>query len=266
MLANYAVLLALCLGQSEVANSPRSGFASSDNFVIYAPDQELADEVLKKAEELRTNIARAWLGKKFAPGIGAAMIHIKLSSIENCGFTWPKDHPAKRYHSVSIKSSREQILSCVLAHEMTHVVLATEFADRIPRWADEGIACFQSGDAVRHKFQASLGQFIATNDWPNLLDVLNQKGVGSDEQNFYTVANSLSEFLLERGESDVFFRFALDGKEKGWEFAVSKHYEISSLDSLESEWHEWVRRTCSSTQKRPLSASRAEVTTSRKTQ
>lgn len=242
MLNSFAVLLALCLGQSEVTTSPRSGFASSDNFVVYAPDQELADEVLKKSEELRTKLARAWLGKTLLPGVGATMIHIKLSSSEDSGFTWPKDHPAKKYHSITMTSSRDRVLGTTLAHELTHVMLAIEFGDRLPRWANEGAATCQDGEKLRQTRSERLQRFAKTNEWPALLKILNQQEIGSDEAVFYTVANSLTEFLLERDDSDVFFRFSIAGKETGWELAAKNSYEFHSLQEMEQGWHDWVQR------------------------
>ena len=242
MLANYAVLLALCLGQSEVAASTRSGFASSDNFVVYAPDQELADEVLKKAEELRSKLARAWLGKTILPGVGAAMIHLKLSATEDSGFTWPKDHPAKKYHSVTMTSSRDRVLGATLAHELTHVMLAIEFGDRLPRWANEGAATCQDGEKLRQNRSERMQRFAKTNEWPPLLKIFNQQEISSDEPAFYTVANSLTEFLLEREGPDVFFQFSIAGKETGWEPAAKNSYEFRSLHEMEQAWHDWVQR------------------------
>lgn len=240
MLANYVVLLALCLGQSEVTTSLRSGFASSDNFVVYAPDQELADEVLKKAELLRTELSRAWLGKEFAPGNGPCRIYVKLSQIEHKALTWPKDHPAKHYHSMTLKSTRENILGHTLAHEITHVVMATEFSGKLPRWTDEGIAMFQDDSERKTGRREWLNSFVQSGNWPNLAMILQQKGAASDEYVFFTVAESVTEFLLEQDGTDVFFRFAVDGEENGWESATKRHYEFRSLRDLESRWQGWV--------------------------
>lgn len=243
MFANAALLLALCCGPAEAATESTSGFASSDNFVVYAPTQELADEVLKKSEQLRTKLARAWLDKELAPGVGAAMIHIILSQKEDRGFTWPKDHPAKRYHSVTIKSSRKKALGVTLAHELTHVILATEFQNKLPRWADEGAASFQDESASQSKRRETLLKFAHTDEWPSLREVLCQEGVSAEEHHFYSVANSLTTFLLEKGEPRVLFQFSLDGQEEGWEFAARKHYEFRSLVELETQWREWSAKT-----------------------
>lgn len=240
MLNSYAVLLALCLGQSEVTTSPRSGFSSSDNFVVYAPDQELADEVLKKAEQLRTQLAKAWLGKELATGEGVCMIRIKLSQTEHSALTWPKEHPAKHYHNITIKSQRANVVGNTLAHELTHVVMATEFPGKLPRWADEGVATFQDHSERNAKRWEWLASFVQTGNWPNLETILLQNDVTSNDHIFYIVAHSLTEFLLEQDETEVFFRFAVHGKEKSWELAAQRHYEFRSLQDMESRWHGWV--------------------------
>jgi len=240
MLNSYAVLLALCLGQSEAATSTRSGFASSDNFLVYAPDQELADEVLKKSEQLRKRLAKAWLGEELPLGAGAAVIQIKLSATEDKALTWIKDHPGKQYHSVSIRSSREKAVGVTLAHELTHVILATKFLGKLPRWADEGVASFQDESELCLKRRATLIQYSNSGEWPNLTDVLNQVGATADEHQFFSVATSISEFLLDRGDESTFFKFAIDGQEMGWESAARKHYEFPSLKAMELRWQEWV--------------------------
>ena len=258
MFANAALLLALCCGPAEAVTESTSGFASSDNFVVYAPTQELADEVLKKSEQLRTKLARAWLDKELAPGVGAAMIHIILSQKEDRGFTWPKDHPAKRYHSVTIKSSREKALGVTLAHELTHVILATEFQNKLPRWADEGAASFQDESSLQRRRRETLMEFAHSGQWPSLENVLGQEGVSTEEHRFFTVANSLTEFLLEKGEPRVFFQFSVDGREKGWEFAARKHYEFRSLKELEARWREWSAKTSRRSDPKTLTIGRSD--------
>jgi hypothetical protein len=243
MLNSYAVLLALCCGPAEAATESTSGFASSDNFVVYAPTQELADEVLKKSETLRTKLARAWLDKELAPGVGAAMIHVSLANGESHGFTWPKSQPDEKYHSVTIKSSREKALNIILPHELTHALMATEFGGRLPRWANEGVACFQDGSEILGNRRQSLYRFAQTAQWPSLEIVLRQESCKSDDYSYFTVASSITEFLLERESPKTFFAFAMEGQEKGWEFAARTHYEFHSVHDLESKWHEWVRQS-----------------------
>ena len=258
MFANAALLLALCCGPAEAATESTSGFASSDNFVVYAPTQELADEVLKKSEQLRTKLARAWLDKELTPGVGAAMIHIILSQKEDRGFTWPKDHPAKRYHSVTIKSSREKALGVTLAHELTHVILATEFQNKLPRWADEGAASYQDETSLQSRRRETLTEFAKSAQWPSLESVLQQEGVSTEEHRFFTVANSLTAFLLEQDEPRVFFEFALDGQEKGWESAARKHYEFRSLKEMEARWREWSTKPSRQSDLRQITIGRTD--------
>lgn len=257
MLNSYAVLLALCLGQSEVTTSPRSGFSSSDNFVVYAPDQELADEVLKNAEQLRTNLARAWLGKELPAGVGACMIHVKLSS-EDSASTWPIDHPKRRYHLVTIRASREKSLGTTLAHELTHVVFATEFGKKLPDWANEGAASLQDDNQRRANCRAQLAQFARTADWPNLIAIIRREDRYAGDHTFYTVGTSLTEFLLDRRDPESFLKFAIEGKETGWETAARSHYGFRSLGELETQWRDWVIATSTARPSRTVAIGQSE--------
>ena len=240
MFANAALLLALCCGPAEAATESTSGFASSDNFVVYAPTQELADEVLKKSEQLRTKLARAWLDKELAPGVGAAMIYVSLSNGENHGVTSPKNRPDEKYHAVTIRSSREKALNVILPHELTHALIADEFGTRLPEWADEGVACYQDGSELSGKRRQTLMRFAQTGQWPSLEGVLQQQKYEANDHSFFTVASSVTEFLLEQNGPKTFFAFAIEGQERGWEFAARSHYEFRSLRDLESQWREWV--------------------------
>ncbi len=253
MFANAALLLALCCGPAEAATESTSGFASSDNFVVYAPTQELADEVLKKSEQLRTKLARAWLDKELAPGVGVAMIYVSLSLTEDTGFTWPKDDPAKKYHSVTLKSSRDKVVGVTLAHELTHVILATEFGGRLPRWADEGIACFQNDQELRNSLRESLRGLSRAERWPSLEAVLRRPGNTPDNQEFYAVALSLTQYLLELDEPSVFFQFALEGKDQGWEHAAQRHYKFRSLEDLQQRWQSWAVKSLRLAERRAAS-------------
>lgn len=240
MFASAAILLALCCGPAEAVTESPSGFASSDNFVVYAPTQELADEVLKKSEQLRTKLARAWLDKELAPGVGAAMIYVSLSDRESHGLTSPKNRPDEKYHAVTIRSSRDKTLNVILPHELTHALIADEFGTRLPEWADEGVACYQDGSELSGKRRHTLARFARTAQWPSLEGVLRQQKYQSDDHAFFTVASSVTEFLLERDSPKTFFAFAIEGKEKGWSFAAQTHYGFRSLRELESKWQEWA--------------------------
>ena len=56
----------------------------------------------------------------------------------------------------------------------------------------------------------------------------------------YTVATSLTEFLLTRGDRREFLKFAVDGKERGWTSALKSHYGIESLGELQRAWQQWA--------------------------
>jgi len=229
--------------------SHAGGFASSDNFVVYAPTQELADTILKNAEKYRNTIAIKWLGKPLPCGEGACMISVNLSKNEDSGFTWPKDHPLKRYHQITMTSSEKNLTGPTLAHEITHAVLNTKFPsnaeDELSSWAHEGLATMQDGQKLQEIRRMRMITWAKDNTWPDLKkDLIFTDAVSSGNMGaFYTIANSFTKFLISKHPDslDTFFAFAIkDMTTKSELDAAAKKYYGVSFDKLEAQWHAWV--------------------------
>jgi hypothetical protein len=232
------------------------GFAHDPTFIVYAPDQALADQVLAKAEEFRKAEAKDLLGTELEPAAGRTIITVQVSETEDKGFTWPIDHPDRKFHSMWLTTSRERAAGGTLRHEIRHVVLNTRFPfpDRLPLWIEEGLAS-RSDDGQRQRIWRDTAATFSQSGWPDIQSVVDTQSIHSTDQATYGASTSLVNYLLTRGDMPKLLQFAVTGKKSGWDSALEQCYGIRSLRELESKWHAWV------SQKGSL-AERAHVPTS----
>lgn len=217
------------------------GFASDDNFSVIAPSQGLADEVLKKANELRTDITQKWLRKKLKDGDGRAIIKVKLSNSSNTGNTWKKDPPIRTNYVVEVSAKLERLYA-ILAHEITHVIFLETFKEELPIWADEGIACLQEDEEslnARCRIAKNSAQATDRSKLENLFKAVDVPGEirGSD-----SIATSLVQFFVARGGEEKFIAFSMDGKKEGWDVALFRYYKIKNIDELKRQWQDWLTK------------------------
>jgi hypothetical protein len=216
--------------------------AQNANFVVSAPTQDLADEMLARAEALRDEIAVTWLGAKLPPSVGPTVIRLTLSESEDKGLTWVGDRPDRLSHLMWLTTSRERALGSTLAHEMTHAVLATRYPGQIPAWCNEGIASQCDDEARIDARRQIVAWYAQTGNWPSLLETLAAKKIAPTDQSQYAVAASLAEFLLTQQDRAELLAFGLAGDKLGWDAAVRKHYGLASVRELETQWRAWAAK------------------------
>jgi hypothetical protein len=230
---------ACLLAGGETGRSGRLGLAGSENFVVSAPDQDLADQVLAKAETYREEIALEWLGKKLPDGEGLTSIFVELSTTIDRNSSSVSESPSNGRHIVWLTSSRSQVLGHALAHEVAHTVLATHFGTRPPVWIDEGIACRYDDEPRVADQERTVARLTRSNAWPPLDTIFRTATIRSDAFETYAAAVSITRFLLELDDKRVLVEFAVSGHNKGWDSAVRKHYRYSSTAELEEAWKRW---------------------------
>jgi hypothetical protein len=248
-----AVRLAVALlGLTVPPVSPDSGLSHSRNFVVSAPHQSLADDVLSKAEQFRREIAQTWLGDELPPSVGRTIVHVERSATADGGRTWLIDGPDRKYHMVWLNSTRDQVRAGALQHEICHVVLGTQYPGRVPAWADEGIASsYDDSERVAAR-RRMIEWFTRTGNWPNVEFVLQTQSIQADNHEAYSVAASLAEFLVERAGRGKFVSFAVAGRAEGWDRALQRHYGIRNVATLESRWQDWAIVRHRNDSKRPI--------------
>ncbi len=215
------------------------GFAHDETFIVYAPDQALADQVLAKAQEFRKAEAKDLLGVELEPRAGRTIITVKVSATEDSGFTWPIDHPDRKFHNMWLTTSRQRAAGSTLRHEIRHVVLNTRFPDRLPPWIEEGLAS-RTDDAEHQQVWRETATAFTRSGWPDIHSVVETRTIHSTDQATYGASTSLVNYLLTRGDMPKLLEFAVTGKKSGWDRALEQCYGIRNLRELESQWHAWV--------------------------
>ncbi len=134
-----------------------------------------------------------------------------------------------------------------LPHEMTHVVLADRFAgQRLPRWADEGVATLADPFAKRQGHLRDLHQAVATRSAFRIAELFTMDDYppASRWAAFYGQSISLTEYLVDRGQSsEQFVNFVECAMNKGYETALREVYRINGPAELERDWMASIRAT-----------------------
>ncbi|MDA7978500.1 MAG: DUF1570 domain-containing protein [Pirellulales bacterium] len=225
---------------SFLAPAENWGIARSENFVVNGPSREYAAEVLEQAEIYRRELALAWLGEELPLGEGPAIIQVRLSDEKDEAITWPINSRSREHHLVWITSKSELALGSTLAHEITHVVLATRFGDAFPHWANEGIASICDDERTKKIRSRLIREYAKTGRWPKLRDVLIAENISPTNQHAYTVSVSLTRYLLSRGTHADFVAFAQRGIQSSWDRAAQECYGFSSVEQLAAAWQSWA--------------------------
>jgi hypothetical protein len=240
-----ALFFVWALAIAAPVEAPREarGLASSDHFMVNAPSQELADAILARAETLRDELAETWLGAKLPAGKGRTIIRVRIDGARDEATTQPVNGSSKRsWHIVSMTTSGELASGATLAHEMTHVVLATAYGASLPPWAQEGAAAERDDEKVVAVRRRILDDFVRTGRWPDLRKVLEADAISPSDQASYTASASLAEFLLSRGSRVALLEFAVAGKEEGdWDGAAREHYGFAGVAALSRAWRAWAK-------------------------
>ena len=92
------MLLGLLLALTP-ATAGATGYATSENFHVYAPTDELADEVLATSERLREELAEKWFDGPLPPGVGRTTIHVSVGE-QSSGLFWAIDTPERTFHKL----------------------------------------------------------------------------------------------------------------------------------------------------------------------
>jgi hypothetical protein len=241
-----AVLAAIFASCSHAA-----GVARNDNFSVYVPDtstpgqaQRFAERLLERADAYRAEIAKEWLGEELPAGAGRATIYVEFSSVEDLGLTWAKDRPERHSHTIWLHTSPRSAIGETLKHEVAHAVFATKYPhpQRLPSWIEEGIASRYDNE-IRKDARDQLARFwVRTGRAVRLEQALVSSDLHSSDEYSYAAATSLVSFLLSRGDAQSVVRFAEDGQRGGWAAALRAHYQIESLDDLQTQWEAWLAR------------------------
>jgi len=209
--------------------------ASSEQFIVYASTQRLADKAVGHAEAFAQQIADEWLGGKLYTPQHPTTITIEIDADRSFARTLIGSNEG---HLMWLVGSEQAVTEHLLQHEVAHAVMAAEFGGRMPTWANEGIAS-RYDNARRHAIrEAKLAEFVVIDSWPHL-DHLFTKPVQRKWQ--YAASVSLTDYLVQLGGRRRFIEFAEQANNSGYANSLKTIYGIASVEQLSREWRSFVR-------------------------
>jgi hypothetical protein len=228
----------------------------SANFRVYHVDAAAAAQASQTAEEVRSKQAKRWgsiaTRSTWSPKCDIYLYPTPKDFAQMTG--QPETSPgfstmgingnriiARR---VNLRADHPQLLTAILPHEVTHVVLADLFTEKqIPRWADEGMAVLaepvseQIGRANDLAVPLEQGRLFKLSELM-AIDYPNAESWGL----YYAQSVSLTQFLVEQSTPEQFVSFVRAAQREGVEQALRELYHIEGFPDLETRWRNYARR------------------------
>ncbi len=222
--------------QQTIAQNKRT-----QNFLVHADTQELAEAVAHHAEKFRHELAVYWLGRPLPPWSDPCPIEVVSGPhLAAQGATTYNRSPVGNFQ-MRVIGSRERLLDSVLPHEVTPTVMATHFGRPLPRWADEGICTTVEHSAERNKHEVKLREYLSNRRGIPMNVLFRLTEYPSDMLPMYAQGYSVCRFLIEQSGPRQFIGF-LEGymASSSWTDNVQAHYGYDSLKQLQDQWLAWV--------------------------
>lgn len=251
------------------------------NFSVTAERQDVAEQVARKAELYRRQLAVFWIGKPLPNWSRPCKISVREGALGAGGQTTFQFTRGEVLNwRMQVQGTLDRILDSVLPHEINHTIFACHFRRPLPRWADEGAATLFEHRSEQLKQLALLNEVIRNrNEMISLRDLLSMKEYPQGQRpmlTLYAQGYALADFLVQQKGRHAYLKFIADGERGGWEEAIRANYDHEGIESLEKNWRGWVlagmpkliepseqmlAATESKTESRPLEASRPEMPT-----
>jgi hypothetical protein len=229
--------------------------AETANFRIFHTDLELAGQVGEVAESTRTAQARQWgspaMQRPWSPRCeiylyptGKAFARATNQPETAPGFSSMESHGGRiTVRRTILRADNPHLLTAVLPHEITHVVIADLFAiEQIPFWADEGIAVLAEPEADQSLRTADLQESLQSGNVVSMRELMttdNPQTMNSSV--YYAQCVSLTRFLVEQGGPAKFLQFVHDSRSKKLEGALRDSYRIDGFNELQDRWLAYAR-------------------------
>ena len=243
------------------------------NFRIYHCDPRLAQRAAQTAESVRAVQAKRWgnvaargpwiprcdlylypTPKDYAQATGQPEISPGISTMSNNGTRLLS-------RRMNLRADNPQLLTTILPHEVTHIVLADLFVvQQIPRWADEGIAVLAEPLREQHLRAAELQGPLESGQLFDLAQLMAMDYPDAKDWSlYYAQSVSLTRYLVEQGPPEKFIRFVRDSQRIGPQAALRDVYQIGGLPELQERWLSYARnQVAAATASRRESESRPE--------
>ncbi|TWT31787.1 hypothetical protein [Blastopirellula retiformator] len=214
----------------------------TENFVVTAPDQQMAKQVCLAAEGFRKQHATEWLGRELPPWSQPCPILVKVGGGAG-GFTQFAFNRGVPFNwTMEIQGSPERILDSVLPHEVLHTIFATHFGRPLPRWADEGACTTVEHESEKNKNTKLLYECLTTDRGIAFNRMFSMEDYPPDVLPLYAQGYSLARYLIVQGGKQKYVQYVGEGmRTNNWTRSTNKYYGYHSLSDLQVAWLDWVR-------------------------
>jgi hypothetical protein len=231
--------------------------AETEHFQLFHQHSStLAESVLRTAERTYAVQHRKWFGVLSANWDAKCRICLYASGEGYSQATGAPGNTAGGHtdiqlddgrvlsRTIHLHGDREALLLGVLPHEVTHAVLAGHFGgERVPRWADEGMAILAETKSrielhLRYlprwrddELLFSMRDLIGMRDYPE------PRSIGA----FYAQSVSLVAFLTHEKGAERFADFVRDGERDSYSASLRRHYGWTFAE-LDRRWQRYAFR------------------------
>jgi hypothetical protein len=215
------------------------------NFVVYAPNSQIAQQFGRAAEQYRKEKALLWLGYEMPPWPQRCPLYVKVTMGGPGGATsfnfGPNGVAGQR---MEIEGPLDRLLASVLPHEVTHTVFAYYFRRPVPRWADEGGSVLSEDDPERIRHDKLVRYILNHNKAIRMRTLFSLTDYPRDVMCLYAEGFSIANFLVTAKDRQTYLKFVAHGMSRlGWDSAVRTYYRYRSVEELEEAWLAELRRT-----------------------
>jgi hypothetical protein len=220
----------------------------TQNFIVNAPNNEIAQQVGQWAEHYRKAKAIEWLGQEMPNWQKPCPVFVTVSMEGPSGATSFVFHPQGGVleMKMEIQGPLDRLLSSVLPHEITHTVFAHYFRRAVPRWADEGGSVLSEDDVERDRHDKLVRGILNRSQqyrFRQLFGMTDYPKTGDKVMCLYAEGFSVSHYLVYISDRQTFLRFVNIGMQGNWDQAVQTCYGLRSVDELEGAWLKHLRDT-----------------------
>ncbi len=237
-----------------VAEGQQTFRADTENFVIFAPDSNLAKKAATLAEKYRRELSNDWLGYEIKPWREKCPIHIQLGPNAGGETSFAFIEGQQRGEPIGwrmqIFGPPDRVLDAVLPHEITHTIFATHFGQPLPRWADEGACTTVEHFSEREKNHRMLINFLTSSPSRGIPfnQMFTMKRYPHDILPLYAQGYSVARFLIGQHGRREFVKFLEAGlaiesshnDTRSWDRVVNQFYGFKNLSDLQIKWLAWV--------------------------
>lgn len=233
-LAGMVVAIAALTAPATYAASVKT-----DNFVVTAQTQKLAEHFAQWAEYYRREKALEWLGREMPRWRVRCPLRVVIHPNEPSGatsFTYSMPYGRGPMDMV-IRGPVKRLRDSVLPHEVTHTVFAHKFGRPLPRWADEGGSVLSENTLERRRHDRMCRATLRDGRCFRLANLFRMQQYPRDMLIVYAQGYSVCRYLVEQGGRAKFLDFLGEGlRSRDWDGAVRRHYQVNSVNELEREW------------------------------